>query len=256
MKTALVTGGGKRIGAEIVRALSVDGWQTVIHYNKSKTDAEALKVEIIKRGGKALTVGCDLTDLKETQRLVKRCCDIAGPIECLINNASLFEPDWLPTVDPTVWQQLLDVNLRAPALLTQGFANALPDGHSGCVINMLDNKVFSTNPDYFSYSIGKFGLKGLTEMAAMALGPRIRVCGIAPGLTMISGDQTDKEFENQSKVNLLRRASDPSEIVKAVRFILSSSIYTGQIILVDGGQSLMRLKRDVAFLDDIKVEGK
>ena len=123
---------------------------------------------------------------------------MVGPLDCLINNASLFEPDWLTSVEPALWQRQLDVNLRAPTLLTKAFAKALPVDREGCIINMLDNKIFSPNPDYFSYSIGKFGLKGLTEMAAMSLGPRIRVCGIAPGLTTISGDQTEENFEQQS----------------------------------------------------------
>ena len=113
-----------------------------------------------------------------------------------------------------------------------------------------DGALTRPNPDYFSYSIGKFGLKGLTEMAAMSLGPRIRVCGIAPGLTTISGDQTDADFERQSRINLLEKPSAPDEITKAVRFILSSKVYNGQILVLDGGQALMGLPRDVAFLDE------
>jgi len=250
MKTALVTGGAIRIGADIVRALSADCWRVIAHYNGSGMAAEALAAQLNECGGQVETIRCDLSDLEATERLIPDCVALVGTIDCLINNASLFEPDWLTNLDAAQWQRQLDVNLRAPALLTKAFAEALPDDREGCVINMLDNKIFSPNPDYFSYSIGKFGLKGLTEMAAMSLGPRIRVCGIAPGLTTISGDQTDADFERQSRINLLEKPSAPDEITKAVRFILSSKVYNGQILVLDGGQALMGLPRDVAFLDE------
>ena len=248
MKTALVTGGARRIGAAIVRGLAADDWQVVIHYNSSSDEALSLATELNVAGKKVYTLRCDLTDPIKTQRLINDCVALAGSIDCLVNNASLFEPDWLTTLDTDLWDRHLDVNLRAPTLLTKAFAEALPDGRDGCIINMLDNKIFSPNPDYFSYSVGKFGLKGLTEMAAMALGPRIRVCGIAPGLTTISGNQTKDDFERQSTMNLLGRSNAPMEVVKAVRYILSSKVYNGQILVIDGGQSLMRLPRDVAFL--------
>ena len=250
MKTALVTGGAKRIGAAIVRGLSAHGWRVVIHFNASKTEAESLANELKESGGAAEIVGCDLSNLAATERLIYECVDRGGPLDCLINNASLFEPDWLGTVEPVLWQKQLDVNLRAPMLLIKAFAAQLPDDREGCVINMLDNKVFSPNPDYFSYSVGKFGLKGLTEMAAMTLGPRIRVCGIAPGLTTISGDQKEDDFKRQSTMNLLEKSSNPEEIAKTVQYILESKVLNGQIIVVDGGQYLMRLPRDVAFLDE------
>jgi len=250
MKTALVTGGAKRIGAEVVRALAEDGWRVLVHYNTSASEAEDLAGSLTASGSVVQTIGCDLANLEATLNLIQECNKLVGPLDCLINNASLFEPDWLTSVEPALWQRQLDVNLRAPTLLTKAFAKALPEDREGCIINMLDNKVFSPNPDYFSYSIGKFGLKGLTEMAAMSLGPRIRVCGIAPGLTTISGDQTEEKFEQQSRRNLLERSSDTGEIAKAVRFILGSRMYNGQIIVVDGGQTLLRLPRDVAFLDE------
>ena len=250
MKTALVTGGAKRIGAAIVRGLSAHGWRVVIHFNASKAEAESLANELKANGGAAEIVGCDLSNLAATERLIYECVDRGGPLDCLINNASLFEPDWLGTVEPVLWQKQLDVNLRAPMLLIKAFAAQLPDDREGCVINMLDNKVFSPNPDYFSYSVGKFGLKGLTEMAAMALGPRIRVCGIAPGLTTISGDQKEDDFKRQSTMNLLEKSSNPEEIAKTVQYILESKVLNGQIIVVDGGQYLMRFPRDVAFLDE------
>ncbi len=175
MKTALVTGGAKRIGAEIVRALAEDGWRVLVHYNTSASEAEDLADSLTASGSVVQTIGCDLANLEATLNLIQECNKLVGPLDCLINNASLFEPDWLMSVEPALWQRQLDVNLRAPTLLTKAFAKALPEDREGCIINMLDNKVFSPNPDYFSYSIGKFGLKGLTEMAAMSFGPRIRV---------------------------------------------------------------------------------
>ena len=250
MKTALVTGGARRIGAAIARALAADGWRVVIHYNRSGEAAEALAAEIVEAGGAARTIACDLADADAASGLIARCVALVGPVDCLVNNASLFEPDWLQDVEPATWQKHIDVNLRAPVLLTQSFARELPKDREGCVINMLDNKVFSPNPDYFSYSVGKFGLKGLTEMAAMALGPRIRVCGVAPGLTMLSGEQTEADFEKASTKNLLHRSSAPEEVAGAVRYLAGARMVTGHIVVVDGGQTLMRLPRDVAFLDD------
>lgn len=250
MKTALVTGGAKRVGAAIVRGLAADGWRVAIHYNSSAGEAEALASEIRTEGGAAETIACDLSDAAAAIGLIPRCAALVGPVACLVNNASLFAPDWLRDVEPATWQRHIDVNLRAPVLLTRAFAAALPEDREGCVINLLDNKVFSPNPDYFSYSVAKFGLKGLTEMAAMALGPRIRVNGVAPGLTMLSGDQTDADFARTSAKNLLRRPSAPEEVAGAVRYLVGARMVTGQILVVDGGQTLMKLPRDVAFLDD------
>ena len=250
MRTVLVTGGAKRIGAAIVRGLAGDGWRVAIHYHRSQAEAEALAREVRTAGGAAETIGCDLSDAAAAIGLISRCAALTGPVECLVNNASLFEPDRLEDVEPATWQRHIDVNLRAPVLLTRAFAEALPEDREGCVINMLDNKVFSPNPDYFSYSVGKFGLKGLTEMAAMALGPRIRVCGVAPGLTMLSGDQTEADFERAGARNLLRRPSAPGEVADAVRYLVGARMVTGHILVVDGGQTLLRLPRDVAFLDD------
>ena len=131
MQTALVTGGAKRIGAAIVRGLSRDGWRVVVHYNTSKSEAETLAKELTDNGNAVDIVGCDLTDLAATERLVPECVERFGPLDCLINNASLFEPDWLETVEPALWQKQLDVNLRAPMLLTKAFAAQLPDGQEG-----------------------------------------------------------------------------------------------------------------------------
>ena len=140
MKTALVTGGAKRIGAASVRGLSAQGWRVVIHFNASKTEAESLANELKANGGAAEIVGCDLSNLAATERLICECVDRGGPLDCLINNASLFEPDWLGTVEPVLWQKQLDVNLRAPMLLIKAFAAQLPDDREGCVINMLDTE--------------------------------------------------------------------------------------------------------------------
>lgn len=250
MKTALVTGGARRIGAAIARGLAADAWRVVIHYNRSSAEAEALAGEIRAGGGEAATIACDLSDADAALALIPRCVRQVGPLDCLVNNASLFEPDWLQDVEPATWQHHIDVNLRAPVLLTRAFAGALPADREGCIVNILDNKVFSPNPDYFSYSVGKFGLKGLTEMAAMALGPRIRVCGVAPGLTMLSGEQTEDEFARAGTKNLLERSSAPEEVAGAVRYLVGARMVSGHILVVDGGQTLMRLPRDVAFLDD------
>ena len=217
MKVALVTGGARRLGAAIVRALAADNWRVLIHYRQSGDAVEALVAELRTAGGTADAIDCDLGDAAATETLIPRCLERTGRIDCLINNAALFEPDWLHDLTSDGLDQHLAVNLKAPILLTQAFAKAVPDDTDGVVINLLDNKIFSPNPDYFSYSITKFGLKGRTEMAAMALAPNIRVCGIAPGLTLASGDQTEAEFRRAGTKNLLARPNGPEEIVAAVR---------------------------------------
>ncbi len=250
MGTALVTGGARRIGAAICRGLAADGWRVLIHCNTSLAEAGNLASELRNSGCTADTVTCDLSDARAVDALIPRCVEIAGPVKLLVNNAAMFEPDWLDDISEDGWQAHIDVNLRAPVMLMKHFAAALPESATGCVVNILDNKVVSPNPDYFSYSIAKYALKGATEMAAMAMAPRIRVCGVAPGLTVLSGDQTPEAFGRDARRNLLSEPSSPEEVANAVRYVASARMFNGQVLIIDGGQTLMRLPRDVAFLGE------
>ena len=240
-RTAIVTGGAKRIGAEIVRALAADGWHVLIHYHASQAEAEALAAEV----GNAATVRADLADPGAADMILAAATGLP-PLRLLVNNASLFAHDDIADFTAESWAAHLDVNLRAPALLSRAFA-ARVDG--GLIVNMLDAKLASLNPDFFSYTISKIGLGGLTELCARAFAPRIRVCGIAPSVTMVSGPQSRANFDRVRHMNALGRGVDVAEIVAALRFLVATPTLTGHTILLDGGQRFLSLPRDVQFLE-------
>lgn len=247
-RTAIVTGAAKRIGAEMARALAADGWHVVIHCNRSADEAEALRGEIKAAGGHARIVRADLGEADAAAEVIAAAAGDGPPLGLLVNNASRFDYDTHQDFDLAGWTTHLDVNLRAPALLTQAFAKALPEGLNGLVVNMLDVKLFSLNPDFFTYTISKYGLLGLTELSARALAPRIRVNGIAPAVTMVSGPQSRENFEKAHTHNPLGRGVQVDEIVGALRFIVATPTLHGQVITLDAGQRLLGMPRDVAFM--------
>lgn len=247
MKTALVTGAGKRIGRAIAVALAEDGWTVCAHYHASADEAASLVAEITAKGGRATALDADLGDAAQAAGLIARCRDVAGPPTALINNASLFEYDSPETVAEDLWRRHLDINLKAPVFLARDFAAALPEGETGCIVNILDQKLSNLNPDFFSYTIAKVGLEGATRMLAQALAPRIRVCGIAPGLTLPGAKQTEERFHRAHRLAALGRSSETADIVEGVRYALATPSFTGQTLTIDGGQHLLPLERDVAF---------
>lgn len=251
-KVALVTGGGKRIGAWISRKLADQGWQIVIHCSSSHTDAAALAHEISLRGGRAAVVESDLADRSQVDGLIEKSSIMFGPPTLLVNNASAFERDDLTSMTWESWDKHLGPNLAAPIFLAKKFFEKLSGDENGNVINILDQKVANLNPDFFSYTVSKVGLAGATQMLAMALGPRIRVNSIAPGLTLISGKQTPEGFERAWRDTPLQRSSTPDEIAAAVLTILSLPSMTGQTLFLDGGESLRGRPRDVAFFHDVE----
>jgi NAD(P)-dependent dehydrogenase (short-subunit alcohol dehydrogenase family) len=240
-RTAIVTGGAKRIGAELVRALAADGWHLLIHFHNSKAEAEALAAEL----GNAATVRADLADPGAADAILGAAEGLPPP-RLLVNNASLFAHDDLADFTPESLAAHLDVNLRAPALLSRAFAAR---AGRGLIVNMLDAKLASLNPDFFSYTISKIALGGVTELCARVFAPNIRVCGIAPSVTMVSGPQSRANFEKVRSMNALGRGVDVAEIVGALRFIVATPSLTGHTILLDGGQHFLSLPRDVQFLE-------
>ena len=240
-RTAIVTGGAKRIGAELVRALAADGWHVLIHFHNSHAEAEALAAEV----GHASMVRADLADPAAADTILNA-AEGLPPLRLLINNASIFAHDDIADFTPQSWAAHLDVNLRAPALLSRAFAAR---AGRGLIVNMLDAKLASLNPDFFSYTISKIGLGGLTELCARAFAPGIRVCGIAPAVTMVSGPQSRANFDKVRTMNALGRGVDVAEIVGALRFIIATPTLTGHTILLDGGQHFLSLPRDVQFLE-------
>ncbi len=246
-RSVLITGGARRIGAAIARALAQDGWHVLTHYHRSRADAEALAAELRAAGHRCDPIEADLGDKDEILGLVRRATELAGPLDCLINNAARFGFDDIASV---TWDSLhahMVPNLVAPLLLSRAFAAQFGDRAGGCIINLLDQKVENLNPDFLSYTLSKVALSGLTDMLAMALAGRIRVCGISPGLTLISGRQTEESFRRAWSATPLGRSSSPDEIAACVRFILATPSLTGQTICLDGGESLRGRARDVAF---------
>ena len=235
---ALVTGGGRRIGRAICQALADDGWTVAVHHLHSASAAEELVSDITQRGGRATAIAADLADDDTVSDLISRVAAELGPVTCLINNASVFEPDDILSATAESWRRHLDINLRAPFFLSQSFAKELAADAFGCIINILDERVWNLTPHFASYTVSKSGLWTLTQTCALALAPRIRVNGIGPGPTLPSPRQSPQHFDSQVASTPLGIGTTPEEIASAVRFILSSSAMTGQMIALDGGQHL------------------
>ncbi|HJO71303.1 MAG: SDR family oxidoreductase [Rhodospirillales bacterium] len=237
-KAALITGAARRIGRAIALKLAAHGWAVAVHYNASQDDARQTVADITERGGRAAELGADLTREDEAAGLVARAGQAIGPLACLVNNASVFRRDTPETATCQSWDAHMEVNLRAPFVLTQAFARQLPEGIEGNVINIIDQRVWNLTPQFTSYTLSKAGLWTLTRTLALALAPRIRVNAIGPGPTLPNARQTDEEFDRQWASMPLRRRVGTGEIAATVRFILDAPAMTGQMIALDGGQHL------------------
>lgn len=246
---ALVTGAGRRIGAAIARALARDGRAVALHCLRSSDDAEALAAEITEAGGAAAVVTADLANAREATGLVARAAAAVGPLELLVNNASLFEDDAIGALDALLWDRQMAVNLRAPVLLAEAFAAQLPEGARGCVVNMLDQRVLKLTPRSVSYTLSKTALATATMTLAQALAPMIRVVGVAPGPTLANTRQSGDDFDRQARAVPLGRGPTPEEIADAVVFLSHAGSVTGTIVPVDGGQHLAWSTPDVAGVE-------
>jgi NAD(P)-dependent dehydrogenase (short-subunit alcohol dehydrogenase family) len=235
---ALVTGAAKRIGRAIAADLAAAGWDVAVHYRSSRAEAEALVAEIAAAGGRAVVLAADLARESETAALVPAAAKALGPLTLLVNNASLFEMDKVDTATRASWDAHIETNLRAPLVLSQAFARQLPDGATGNIVNILDQRVWKLTPYFLSYTVAKMGLWTLTRTLALALAPQIRVNGVGPGPTLPSPRQTPEQFARQCAAMPLGRGTTPAEICAAIRFILSAPALTGQMIALDGGEHL------------------
>jgi len=234
----LVTGGAKRLGAAIARAVAQAGHQVVIHYGTSQTEAAALAEEL-----NATTVGGDLSNTASLPELFARAAS-DGPIDGLVNSASVFAFDAPAAIDAALAARLHAINCVAPAMLTAALA---AQGQEGAVVNLLDQKLANPNPDFFSYSLSKFALEGATTMLAQAFAPRIRVNAVSPGLTLPSGDQSAAEFARVARANLLERPVGADAVAQAVVYLLEARSVTGQNLFVDCGQRFLARGSDVMF---------
>jgi NAD(P)-dependent dehydrogenase (short-subunit alcohol dehydrogenase family) len=244
-RTVLITGAGKRIGRAIALDLAAHGWAVAIHYNSSAMAAEEAVEEIRAAGGAAAALQHDFTDPQEAGRLIPACSEALAPPLCLINNASLFEQDSISTLTAESWRAHIDVNLAAPLFLARAFAEHLPKGAEGNIVNILDQRVWKLTPDYFSYTISKSALWTATRTMAQALAPRIRVNAVGPGPALANERQSAALFEKQQQATPLGRGPALEEICAAVRFILDAPSMTGQMIALDGGQHLAWRTPDV-----------
>ncbi|HEX8484656.1 SDR family oxidoreductase [Sphingomonas sp.] len=242
VRTVLVTGGAKRLGAAIVRRLAAAGHRVVIHYGVSAAEAQALAVEV----GAVGTVSGDLADSGAMDALFADARAIAGPIDGLVNSASAFSFDTPPRSDPALLARLYAINCAAPALLTDALVRQ-DDVGEGAVVNLLDQKLANLNPDFFAYTCAKAALAAATVMQAQALAPRVRVNAVAPGLTLPSGDQTPAEFAAVASMNLLGRPVGANAVADAVAYLIGSRGVTGQTLYVDCGQRFLPRERDVMF---------
>lgn len=255
MRGALVTGAGKRIGRALAMALAEDGWFVFVHCNRSAEEARATVADIAAAGGRAKVIRADLASARALDGIVARCQVPGVALGCLVNSASLFELDRAHSATAQSFDRHMAVNLRAPLILSRDFAAVLPKGEVGVIVNILDQKLWNLNPDFLTYTLSKAGLGALTTLLAQALAPRVRVAGIAPGLTMRSGRQTDARFRAVHRANPLGIGVEPADLVRALRFILATPSFTGDTVLVDGGEHLVGRPRDVEYDPDIPVPG-
>jgi len=247
MKGALVTGAGVRVGRALALALAADGYFVYVHHHRSGADARETVAALRAAGGKGKAVRADLASVRQAEALVGKCNADGVRLTCLVNNASLFKLDRAPTATAAGFDLHMAINLRAPLLLSQALARQLPAGEKGLIVNVLDQKLFNLNPDFLSYTLSKIGLQGLTTLLAQSFAPTIRVAGIAPGLTLRSGNQTDARFAAQHAANPLQVGVTTDDLVRALRFILATPTFTGDTLIVDSGEHLTGRPRDIAF---------
>ncbi len=238
LRTVLVTGAAQRIGRAIALAFAHANWQVAVHYRSSADPARALVEEIRALGTGAEAFSADLADLEQLRTLIPACTEALGAPCCLVNNASLFLKDELETLEADDWQAHMDANLRAPVMLAKSFAEHLPPGIPGNVVNIVDQRVMCPSPDFFSYSVSKAGLWWVTQTMAQALAPQIRVNAIGPGPVLQSIHQSGDDFAAEESATLLGHGASPEDIASAILFLVEAKAVTGQMICVDSGQHL------------------
>ncbi len=238
MSAVLVTGAAKRLGRAIALKLAGDGYDIAIHYRSSKADAEAVANEVTRLGRRAVLVDGELSNEAEVATIVPRAAAALGRLTALVNSASVFEDDRVETATRATWDKHLDTNLRAPLVLSQGFAKQLPAGANGGIVNIIDQQVLNLTPQFLSYTVSKAGLWTLTRTLAQALAPHIRVNAVAPGPSLKADRQSQANFDAHVKATLLQRPSEPGDIAGAVAYLMSAPAVTGQMIVVDSGQHL------------------
>jgi NAD(P)-dependent dehydrogenase (short-subunit alcohol dehydrogenase family) len=250
VKTALVTGGGRRIGKAITQDLAAHGFAVGIHSNRSAVEAEALAAMITAGGGRAAVIEADLTDMCAVEGLIGAATAALGPISLLINNASIFEDDSLADFDWETWDRHFAIHLKAPAMLSRKFAEALSPQGQGLIVNIVDQRVWKPTPRQFSYMLSKSALWTATQTMAQALAPNVRVNAIGPGPTLASSRQLPEDFSAQTDALILKRGPELSEFGATIRYLWEARSVTGQMIAIDGGQHLAWQTPDVTGISE------
>ncbi|MBK9234955.1 MAG: SDR family oxidoreductase [Rhodoferax sp.] len=252
-RTVLVTGAAKRLGREIALALAQSGWQVAVHYRDSRDDAIQTVADCATLSGDSALFDADLSDERAVRGLLPRVIARFGQVDAVVNNAALFEHDSAASFGFESLTKHLRCNTGAAIVLAQALhqhrvAVAGEAPASGVVVNLLDQKLWNQNPDFFSYTLSKAALEAANTMLALALAPQLRVVGVAPGLTLTSHMLTPEKFEALHQLSPLGRSSTAEDVAATVRFALENSSITGTTLLVDGGQHLMKFERDFSLL--------
>ena len=247
-----MTGAARRIGRAIALELGRHGHDVALHFNASADEAAATRAMLRDGGAAAETFPADLANEAACKALVPAVVARMGRLDAIVNNASTFAHDDAATFSVASMEWHWRANTAPPVLLAQALhahlAGSGAGPRSGCVVNLLDQKLWNPNPDHFSYTLSKAALQTATVMLAQALAPIVRVCGVAPGVTLASGPMTDAEFDAAHRLTPLECSSTPDDVARAVRFLIESPAVTGTTLLVDGGQHLAGQSRDVFFL--------
>ena len=252
----LVTGAAQRIGREISQHLATHGWRVAVHYRSSGAAAAQTVAAIREAGGVAMAFAADLADEAACEGLLPAVVQGYGRVDAVVNNASLFEYDDVASFSAQRMEAHWRANTMPAIVLARALHGLVGEAVTGCVINILDQKLWNPNPDYLSYTLSKAALEAANTLLAQALAPRVRVCGVAPGVTLLSGEMSDAEFTASHTMTPLGRSSTPGDVARAVHYLLEAGAVTGTTLLVDGGQHLQAQARDVMFLARQAAEPK
>ena len=247
--TVLVTGAARRLGRAIALHLGAQGWDVAVHCHRSRMDAEATASDLRALGARAVVLPADLATEPACEALVPQAVAALGCLDAVVNNASLFEYDNIDTLSHASLERHWRANTAPALILSRALhRHLLTRAAQGCVVNLLDQKLWNPNPDYLAYTLSKAALEAANTLLAQALAPVLRVVGVAPGVTLPSGPMSEGEFAASHRMTPLQRSSTAQDIAQAVAFALQARAMTGTTLLVDGGQHLSAHPRDVMFL--------
>jgi NAD(P)-dependent dehydrogenase (short-subunit alcohol dehydrogenase family) len=255
-KIALITGAAKRLGRAMAIAMAKEGWDVAIHYGSSKDAALQTVADIQATGRRGIAFQADLSEESEASTLIARCTEEFGLPTCLVNNASLFQYDVASSFSYAALDRHMRTNVAAPLILARDLYRQHKKiaqagaGPSGVIINLLDQKLANLNPDFLSYTLSQASLHSATTLLAQSFAPILRVVGLAPGITLVSGDQTEDGFTKAHAMTPLGKSSTPDDIAAAVLYLAQAQAVTGTTLYVDGGQHLLPTDRDVMFLTE------